>query len=118
MPQDNAAEAANNACDIATNSVNVGANFNYTLPPYSANVFVFTLQPAAPSLSVLPFAGPGQFVLQLAGQTNVPYVLQSSPDLYHWTSVATDTLTGSVLDVTNPIAPGTGQQFWRAAWLP
>ncbi len=118
MPQDNAAAAANNACDIATNSVNVGANFNYTLPPYSANVFVFTLQPAAPSLSVLPFAGPGQFVLQLAGQTNVPYVLQSSPDLYHWTPVATDTLTSSVLDVTNAVAPGTGQQFWRAVWSP
>jgi len=118
MPQDNTAAAANNNCDIATNSVNVSANFNYTLPPYSANVFVFTLQPAAPSLSAVPFADAGQFVLQLAGQTNVPYVLETSSNLYNWTPVATDTLTSGVLDVTNAVAPGTGQQFWRALWSP
>ena len=118
MPQDNAASAANNNCDIATNSFTASANFNYTLPPYSANVMVFTLAPEAPSLSVLPFAGIGQFVLQLAGQTNVPYVLQTSSNLYNWIPVATDMLTSSGLDVTNGIAPGTGQQFWRAVWSP
>src|ERR1039458_9536278 len=71
MPQDNAAQAANNsACDIATNYFyGVGTNFNYTLAPYSITVFAFA---AAPSLSVLPPSGAGQFVLQLAGQPGVP----------------------------------------------
>jgi len=117
MPQDDAARNGNNsACDIATNTCNVSANFNYVLAPYSMNVIVFTEGGAAPSLCVLPSSTPGQFVLQLSGQANIPYILQSSPDLYHWTSVSTNTLGGGVLDITNSIAPGTSQQFWRALW--
>ncbi|HWD91771.1 MAG TPA: YDG domain-containing protein [Verrucomicrobiae bacterium] len=42
IPQDNAAKAANNSCDITTNTVSAGANFNYTIEPYSINVFNFT----------------------------------------------------------------------------
>jgi alpha-L-arabinofuranosidase len=115
MPQDNAARNGNNnACDITTNTCKVSANFNYTLAPYSMNVFVFNQAPAAPSLSV-SLSNPGQFVLQLTGEMNVPYVLQSSTDLYHWASVSTNTLSGgSALDITNSIGPGTSQQFWRA----
>jgi hypothetical protein len=45
-------------------------------------------------------------------------ILQSSPDLYNWTPVATDTLNGSVLDITNLVAPGSGRQFWRALLQP
>src|ERR1017187_9043076 len=42
MPQDNAAQAANNSsCDIATNFYGVSTNFNYTLAPYSVTVFAF-----------------------------------------------------------------------------
>jgi hypothetical protein len=42
MPQDDAAAAANNACDIAqTNIVGGGTNFNYALAPYSITVFNF-----------------------------------------------------------------------------
>jgi hypothetical protein len=44
--------------------------------------------------------------------------LETSSNLYNWTPVATDTLTSGVLDVTNAVAPGTGQQFWRAVWSP
>jgi hypothetical protein len=115
MPQDNAAEAANNACDITTNVSNVSANFSYTLAPYSINVFVFS---AGPSLSVMPPSGAGQVLLQLGGEPGIPYVLQTSPDLFNWTSVATNILTGNVLTITNPVTPAAGAQFWRAAWLP
>ncbi len=118
MPQDDAAEEANNACDITTNTINVSANFYYLLAPYSINVIVFSPAVGGPSLSVLPPSRPGQFVMQLGGQPNVSYVLQSSPDLYNWTPVATDTLNGSVLDITNPTAPGSSRQFWRALWQP
>jgi hypothetical protein len=52
MPQDNAAEAANNNCDIAqTNCV----NFSYTLGPYSINVFSFV--PTATNILTPVFSG-------------------------------------------------------------
>jgi hypothetical protein len=82
------------------------------------NVIVFNQAAEAPSLSILPSSKPGQFVLQLSGQNNVSYVLQSSPDLYQWTSVATNILNGGALDITNSVAPGSNQQFWRALWQP
>jgi hypothetical protein len=116
MPQDDASRNGNSACDIATNTCAVGTNFNYILAPYSMNVIAFNEAAQAPSLSVLPSLNPGQFVLQLAGQPNVAYVLQSSPDLYHWTSVSTNTLSGATLDITNDVVPGTSRQFWRALW--
>src|ERR1035437_5028741 len=47
MPQDNAAAAANNSCDIVTNSYGVSTNFNYTLAPYSVTVFAFAPAPSA-----------------------------------------------------------------------
>jgi hypothetical protein len=115
MQQDNAAEAANNACDITTNSYGVSANFSYTLAPYSINVFVFS---AAPSLSVTPPSGAGQVLLQLGGEPGVSYVLQTSPDLFNWTSVATNVLAGNALTITNPVALAAEAQFWRAAWFP
>ena len=117
MPQDNAAKNANNAaCDVAQSIIlGVGPNVDYPLAPYSMNVFVFA---PSPSLSILPLPGAGPLVLQLAGEPDVPYVLQTSTNLTDWTSVATNTLTSNVLDVTNPISSGTGAQFWRAAWLP
>ncbi len=46
------------------------------------------------------------------------FVLQSSPDLYTWTPVAMDILSGSVPGITNPMAPGAGRQFWRVLSQP
>ena len=46
------------------------------------------------------------------------FVLQSSPDLYTWTPVATNILSGSVPGITNPMAPGAGRQFWRVLSQP
>jgi hypothetical protein len=66
----------------------------------------------------LSSSGAGRFVLQPAGQPGVPCVLQNSTDLCDWASVATNILTGNVLNITNTMASGTGGQFWRAAWLP
>jgi hypothetical protein len=78
---------------------------------------VFNFSPAAPSLSAKP-ATPGQFAFQLNGQSSTPYVLQSSPDLVHWTAVSTNRLVSSTLTVTNAVSPGTPAQFWRAVWVP
>jgi hypothetical protein len=117
MSQDNAAETGTGSCDIVTNVFPTATNFSFTFAPYSLTVFSFA--PVAPSLTPLPSqSGSGQFVLQLAGQSGTPYVLQTSTNLFAWTSVATNTPSGSVLNITNTVGRGTPGQFWRAAWLP
>jgi hypothetical protein len=118
MPQDNAAETGVGSCDIAQSSFGVAAaSFNYSFAPYSVTVFAFA--PAAPSLAALPRqASSGSFVLQLAGQSGAPYVLQTSANLTAWTSVSTNLLAASPLNFTNTLPPGAGQKFWRAVWQP
>jgi hypothetical protein len=73
--------------------------------------------PAAPQLFSVGTTA-GAYVFQLQGDTGVPYVVQTSSNLVTWTSVSTNTLPGGVLNFTNPIAPGSARQFWRALWQP
>ena len=73
--------------------------------------------PAAPQLQAVSGSN-GLFVFQVLGQTNIPYVVQYSPDLAGWTPQSTNVLPGGVLNVTNAISPGPTQQFWRAFWQP
>jgi N-acetylneuraminic acid mutarotase len=121
MPQDDAAESNSvvpGAQDIATNSFSsAGATFSYSFAPYSLTLF--TLAPVSPALVVAPPTNhAGNFVFQLQGQSGVPYVLETSPDLAHWTPVATNRMAGSSMSITNPIVPSTPKQFWRAIWQP
>jgi hypothetical protein len=117
MAQDTAAETGIGSCDVAqSNSSGVSTNFNYIFNPYSASVFVF--EPTAPLLSAgLYSLASGQFELQLSGPSGVPFVLQSSANLFDWTTVSTNILTGNVLNITNTVS-GAEPKFWRAAWLP
>ena len=120
IPQDQAASTNGLATtqDIATNSFSGAAPvFTNTFAPLSMTLLTFS--PTAPTLSVLPESGTGgAVVLQLHGQPNVRYALQSSTNLASWVSVATNTLTASTLNLTNP-APNTGAKaFWRAVWQP
>lgn len=102
------------AQDIATNSLDVaGTNFTTSFPPYS--VTLLTIPPAAPKLVVQPQPG-GKINLQLQGQPNVRYVLQTSTDLETWSSVATNTLTGTTWNVSTNFS--TPVEFWRAEWQP
>ena len=104
------------AQEIATNSFAVaGTNFTATFPPYSLTLFTFA--PAAPVLQPIAATG-GMYIFQLQGQPGVPYVIQSSTDLASWSPVATNTLSGSTLNVTNMVDPSMTAQFWRAVWLP
>ena len=118
IPQDKAALTGVGSMDLLqTNFTSAGANFTYTFPPYSA--VVLSLIPKAPLLAVSSDSSlSGQFVFHLQGQPGVPYLIQSSPDLANWTSVATNLLAGGTQDVTNAINPSLRAQFWRAAWLP
>jgi hypothetical protein len=116
IPQDQAAEtnAAASQQDIATtNFPTAGTNFTYLFPPLSLTLFTFAPGPSA--LSALGVQ-PGQVQLLLQGQPGTPYVIQSSPDLTAWTSVSTNTLVGSTLNVTNPVSPSSTHQFYRAVW--
>lgn len=85
--------------------------------PFPISFTVSPGTPAPPRLSVLS-SSVSQFVIQLRGDTNVFYVVQTSPDLQTWVPVSTNTLPDGVLNITNPILPGASQQFWRALWQP
>ncbi len=118
IPNDEAARtnAPAAAQDISTNTfASAGTNFTYSFAPYSMTLF--TLAPVAPKLSTVA-ASAGQFVFQLQGQPDVPYVIQSSADLITWTPQSTNLLTGTSLNVTNPITLQPPQKYWRAAWFP
>lgn len=120
IPQDQAARTNGTlqAQDIATNTfAPVAATFTNTYPPLSMSLFTFS--PAAPTLTVLPEAQTGgALVLQLQGQPNVRYVLQSSTNLTAWASIVTNTLTGTTLNLTNPAPKIAAKAFWRALWQP
>jgi alpha-L-arabinofuranosidase len=120
IPQDEAARTNGPAAaqDLATNIFpGVALSFNFSAPPLSLSLF--TLSPEAPTLAVPYPASPGgPFVLQVQGQPNVRYILQSATSLNNWADVATNTLTESTWNFTNSLPPGPGQRFWRAVWMP
>ncbi len=115
IPQDTAAQTGIGSQDLAqTNFSGAGTNFNYTFPPYSATVL--SLSPAPANLKALSLAA-SQFVFQLQGQANVPYIIQRSTNLVTWISVSTNTLQTATMNFTN--SPATfPAQYWRAVWQP
>jgi alpha-N-arabinofuranosidase len=117
IPQDNAARIGTGSQDIASSSFAIaGAAFQYSFPPLSLTLF--SLPPAAPLLtarSTAPTAG-GEFLVQLQGSAGAPYVIQTSTDLLVWAPVRTNTLVSGTMTLTNVIAPGPSQGFWRAVW--
>jgi hypothetical protein len=118
IPQDNAARTGIGSPDVAQAALSgVGTNFNYSFPPYSATVL--WLYPAAANLTAaLNPANAAQVILGLQGQAGVPYVIQSSTNLVSWWPISTNTLTSSMLSITNPVAASVSGQFWRAVWQP
>ena len=120
IPQDEATRtnAPIKAQDLATNFwAGAGTSFTYSFPPLSLTLFTFA--PAA-TLAVLPptpEAG-GQFVFQLQGQPGARYYIQNSTNLNTWTTVSTNWLNSSTLNLTNPVPVGAANSFWRAAWVP
>jgi alpha-N-arabinofuranosidase len=119
VPQDEATRtnATYSGQDIATNGfASVGTNFTYNFPRLSLTLL--TLTPTAPSLAVLSSVQPTQFLFQLQGQPSVRYVIQTSTNLKAWSSISTNTLSGSTLNVTNTVSSSAPVKFWRAVWLP
>jgi len=117
IAQDTASETGVGSPDIFPTSAAVtGATFNYTFAPYSATVI--TLPPAPPVLAALSAGSSSTAqVVQIRGQTGVPYVLQTSTNLTTWISVSTNLLTTTTLNVTNAVS-SSEDRFWRATWQP
>ena len=106
------------AQDLATNLwAGAGTNFTYSFPPLSLTLFTFALPATLAVLPPTPEAG-GQFVFQLQGQPGARYYIQTSTNLTAWTTVSTNWLTSSTLNLTNPVPAGAVNSFWRAAWAP
>ncbi|HYG23146.1 MAG TPA: alpha-L-arabinofuranosidase [Verrucomicrobiae bacterium] len=116
IPQDEAARtnAPLGDRDIAVASLTgVGTNFGYNFAPMSLTLF--TMAPAAPSVTV---SGPSanSLALNVDGQVEVPYRIESSTNLLEWDVSATNVFSGSSIIFTNdPSAPAV---FWRAVWEP
>jgi hypothetical protein len=119
IPQDNAAQTGIGSPDVAQSALSgVSVNFSYPFPPYSATVLSLYPAPATLKATLNP-ANAAQIVLQLQGQSGVPYVLQSSTNLTAWSSVSTNALAGApTLNITNQVISSLSQQFWRAVWQP
>jgi len=117
LPQDEAARTNTPAlADVATNSfTGAAASFSRTFAPYSASLI--SLSPAPPVLAVQS-APPGRMVFQLQGVPGVPYVIQSSTNLFNWASESTNTLAAGALNVTNLVGQTTPSKYWRALWQP
>jgi len=90
---------------------------NFPVVPAPISFTISASLPATPQLLVLPTSAK-QFVFQLQGSTNVPYIVQTGTNLNTWISASTNTLPGGKLNFTNSILPGSTQQFWRALWHP
>ena len=121
IPQDDAARTSGTveAQDLAlTNFPSASAGFSYSFPALSLTLFTFA--PTAPCLAALaPAPQPGgQLILLLQGQADARYAIENSSDLKTWTAVSTNTLSGAMLNLTNPVPAGVAVNFWRARWQP
>ena len=59
----------------------------------------------------------GGFFINLSGQTNQQYVIQTSTNLFSWKNASTNVLLGGFLRIPDPL-PGTNSQFYRAVVAP
>jgi hypothetical protein len=80
------------------------------VPGQSVTLFVL---PANPTLRLTPGAArtDGQFAFTVAGEIGQNFIVQSSPDLTHWSAVTTNTLPGT--NATYLLPAGALTQFYR-----
>jgi hypothetical protein len=60
----------------------------------------------------------GSLFINVYGQTNQQYILQSSTNLFSWRGVSTNVLVGGFLRIPLPAEPGANAQFYRAVAAP
>jgi len=91
---------------------------------YDTGIFLTTSQlNTTPFASQAPATGPVLRGIQFAGRalthlygglnTGDRVIVESSPDMLHWTPIETNTVTSTTLSVTNFINPTTPAEFFR-----
>ena len=118
IPQDQAAET-NAGCFTARHRDDELSNGQHELHLFVPTLVADALHVCTWTLGAFRVGRPARTgAASPQGQPGTPYVIQSSPDLTTWTSVSTNTLVGSTLNITNPVSAGIPHQFYRAVWQP
>jgi len=102
------------SADVITNLADIsvkGNTITNTLPAQSVTLLVVPSAANQPALQSGTLSA-GAFDFWLTGQPG-QYIIQTSTDLAHWTSVQTNALTSGTLHCTVP-APNSGPAFYRA----
>ncbi|HEY5909560.1 MAG TPA: glycoside hydrolase family 44 protein [Verrucomicrobiae bacterium] len=92
-----------------------GGTITNTLPPQSVTLLIVP-GGTPPNLRAGAVSATNTFDLWLDGQSGQRYALQSSSDFVNWTSLETNTLAGTSLNLVFPATNAMG--FFRARWLP
>jgi len=92
-----------------------GGSLQTIVPGQSVSLFVL---PASPKLVLSAGAArtDGQFAFSVGGEIGQNFLLQSSSDLIHWSSVSTNTLAGTNASYLLPV--GASTEFYRALLSP
>lgn len=117
IPQDEAARTNGPAAALDVQLLsytNADGAFTNAFPPYSLTLFTFVPEAAR----LVPASAPGGPEFIVEGQPGVPYVLQTSTNLFNWSPVATNAFDGDTLSLTNSADTADDHRFWRVVWEP
>ncbi|MBP7825407.1 MAG: S8 family serine peptidase [Verrucomicrobia bacterium] len=70
--------------------------------------------PLVPTTFLITNVRRGAFDVQTTGQSNLEFYIQASPDLLHWSNVATNRTADHPIPFTDPEAVTNGMRFYRA----
>jgi hypothetical protein len=82
-----------------------------TVPGQSVTLFILPPSSALRLAIGAPISN-GQFGFSVSGEIGRSFILQSSADLSHWSSISTNTLSGT--DAAFQLSAGARTQFYRA----
>lgn len=105
-----------NVSSIMPGTYAIGANITEgtrTRYLYAPGTVTITTAGSRPVLDIASAAG-NSYIIGVNGSTGQTLVLQISSDLQTWTSLATNTLSGSRWAYTNQPAASVGVEFYRA----
>jgi len=103
--------ASNLIAQLATLPYSAGT-LQTVVPGQSVTLFVLGASPALRLTAGAPRTD-GQFGFSVGGQIGQNFIIQSSPDLVHWSPVSTNILAST--NATYLLPAATRAQFYRAA---